>query len=73
MRQVKVNRLLNKLQYQLPKPITPAEGEVFIFPFNIVLGTTNSSEIGTFTENLEPADFGSFEKIFSGQDSVLIQ
>ncbi len=55
----------------LPKIQTDKQSKYFICPFDIILGTTNSSEIGLFEENYNPADFGSFEKIFSGKDSVL--
>ncbi len=55
----------------LPKIQTDKQSKYFICPFDIILGTTNSSEIGLFEDNYNPADFGSFEKIFSGKDSVL--
>ncbi len=60
------------LNVELPKIQTDKQNNYFICPFNMILGTTNSSEIGLFEENYNPADFGSFEKIFSGKDSVLV-
>ncbi len=62
------NRIANS---NIPKIQTDKQNAYFICPFNVILGTTNSSEIGLFEENYNPADFGSFEKIFSGKDSVL--
>ncbi len=69
--QYRLNKLLK--QVNIPKTQTDPKGKIFVFPFNIILGTANSSEIGLTTQNLNPADFGAFEKIFSGRDSVLLQ
>lgn len=66
----RINRLLSKQDQILNAG--NAGRKFSIFPFNIVLGTANSSEIGITTENYDPADFGSFEKVFSGRDSVLV-
>ncbi len=68
----KLNRLATQLN-KAPQYDSPESNKLFLFPFNIILGTTNSSEVGLFKDNYDPADFGSFEKIFSGRDSVLIK
>lgn len=57
---------------QVPKLDIKTSNYIYSFPFKIILGTANSSEIGITTKDYDPADFGGFEKVFSGRDSVLV-
>lgn len=42
------------------------------FPFNVYLGATNNTEFGQVANNVEVNNFTQFQKIFTGQDVVLI-